>query len=259
MNNDSNNPSTPKPHDRIDPASLLISDDFAWEGVPESKSAEFCGNVPIRGIEVATGRNVAYPVRCGTNFHQPCAEKKIRTRLRQLGLAARISAPCFFAAVRTADLGRNILADRRYRRAKKLKRDVWYLRVDRVGGTTFVFSSDPLTGTKEPTEFYPTEDVLHLAAEAMSLPGVLRTHMSRRRTHGDDDDHADDEIKYLGFSGDVRFRTVERIAAGIALEEFGVVVDPLAPTRLDGGLTPEQWIECMFVAWGRGRTSPSKG
>jgi hypothetical protein len=259
MNNDSNNPSTPKPHDWLDPASLLISDDFAWEGVPESKSAEFCGNVPIRGIEVATGRNVAYPVRCDTNFHQPCAEKKIRSRLSQLGLAPRSSAPCFFAAVKTSDLGRNIVADRRYRRAKKLKRDVWYLRVDRVGGTTFIFASDPLTGRKEPTEFYPTEDVVRLAAEAMSLPGVLRTHMSRRRTDVDDDDHADDEIKYLGFSGDVRFRTVERIAAETAKKRYGIDVDLLAPTRLDGGLTPEQWIECMVEAWGQVRKPPKGG
>jgi hypothetical protein len=258
MNDDSNNPSTPKPHDQIDPASLLISDDFAWEGVFETKSATFCGNVPIRGIEIATGRNVAYVVPCGTNFHQPCAERKVKNRLRQLGLAVTSSAPCFFTAARTADLGRNILADRRYRRAKKLKRDVWYLRVDRVGGTTFIFASDPLTGRKEPTEFYPTEDVVRLAAEAMSLPGVLRTHMSRSHAEGDDD-HADDEIKYLGFSGDVRFRTVERIAAEIAKKRYGIDVDLLAPTRLDGGLTPEQWIECMGEAWDQARKPPKSG
>jgi hypothetical protein len=237
----------------------LISNDFAWEGVVETSSAKFCGNVPIRGIEKTTGRNVAYPVRCDTLFHQPCAEAKVTGRLRLLSFVAHKSPTWYFAVVKTSNLGRNLLADRRYRLEKKLGRPVRYMSVNRVGGTTFIFASDPLTGRKEPTAFYPTDDLLRLAAEALSLPGVLRVQTSRWGIGGDDDDHADDEIKYLGFAGDVRFRAVERIAAEIALERYGAVVDPLAPTRLEGGLTPEQRIECMAAAWDRGRTPPNSG
>ena len=194
--------------DPFDPGSLLSSDSVAWEGVAETSSAKFCGNVPIRGIERTTGRNVAYPVRCDTLFHQPCAEAKIMGKLRLLSFAAHKSPTWHFAVVETSNLARNILADRRYHLAKKLDRPVRYMRVDRVGGTTFILASDPLTGRKEPTAFYPTDDLLRLAAEALSLPGVLRIQTSRWGL--DDNDDADDDVVCLGFVGDARYLFVER-------------------------------------------------
>jgi hypothetical protein len=250
-------PSTDAP---FDPAFILISNDFAWEGVPESKSASFCGNVPLRGINKRTGLPVSFTVPCGTLFHQPCAEAKVISKLQMMHARVALSRSCFFAVVRTVEFRKDRLSDRRYRLAKKLDRLVWYVWVQRADGWTYIFASDPLTGRKEPLTFYESEKLLPIVANAMMLPGVLRIQPSRAGLSVDDhDDHGDDEVEYLGFAGDVMYRRAVRIAAEIALERYGIEVDLLAPTRLDGGVTPEQWIDCMQQAWARVRSSASTG
>jgi hypothetical protein len=252
--------SVPSARAPFDPASILISSDFAWEGVPESKSALFCGNVPLRGINRRTGLPVSFTVPCGTFFHQPCAEAKVLSKLQMMHTRVALSRSCFFAVVKTAEFRKDRLSDRRYRLAKKLDRPVWYVWVQRADGWTYIFASDPLIGRKEPLTFYESQNLLPIVANAMILPGVLRIQPSRAGLSVDDhDDHGDDEVEYLGFAGDVMYRRAVRIAAEIALERYSIEVDLLAPTRLDGGVTPDQWIDCMQEAWPRARRSTGPG
>jgi hypothetical protein len=257
MNDYTTGTSVPSERAPFDPASLLMSDDFAWEGVPESKSASFCGNVPLRGINKRTGLPVSFTVPCGTYSHQPCAEAKVALKLMLMQGRVRLSGGYFFALMRTADLTRNLVAGRRYTLGKKLDYPVWYLRVDRTDGWTFFFASDALGGRKEPSMFYKLEDPLPVVAGAMKLPGVLRIQGSQ--SGRSDDGHGDVEVEYLGFAGEAVYGHVVRIAAEIVLERYGIEVDMLAPTRLDGGVTPEQWIDCMQEAWTRvrGSTGPT--
>jgi hypothetical protein len=250
-------PSTDAP---FDPAFILISNDFAWEGVPESKSASFCGNVPLRGINKRTGLPVSFTVPCGTLFHQPCAEAKVISKLQMMHARVALSDSCFFAVVNTSEFVQGRLSDRRYRLAKRLDRPVWYIWVRRADGLTYIFASDALTGRKEPLTFFETDDPLPIVANAMMLPGVLRIQGSRSGSLNDDhDDQHDVDVEYFGFAGDVMYRRAVRIASEIALERYGIEVDPLAPTRLDGGVTPSQWVDCMQEAWPRARSSKGPG
>jgi hypothetical protein len=256
MRDDSNNPSTPKPHDRFDPASLLISNPFAWEGVPESKSAASCGRTYRWGMRLSTGLDICVPTRCRTWWHQPCAEFLAETTLELIHYVVGSTGGAYFAVIKTSDLRENLISGRRYTKEKKLDRSVWYRQINREDGATFIIASDPLNGRYEPTVFHRVDDPVALAAGALALPGVIRVDGSRKG--GDDRDGSDEDTVMFGAAGKVFHARVQRLAADIARERYGVDVNPLAGAAADGPITSKQWAVCMEEAWVKERAKAQR-
>ncbi len=247
MKDRSTNPSTSQPPDRFDPASLLISNAFAWEGVPESKSAASCGKTYRWGMRLSTGLDICTPTRCRTWWHQPCAESLARATLTVIHNAVSITGDAYLAVIKTSDLRNNLIAGRRHAKEDKLGRWVWYRQINRKDGTTFIIASDPLTGRYEPNSFHRLDDPLAVAAGALALPGVIRVDGSRK--DGDDRHGSNEDTVIFGASGKVFHARVQRLAADIARERLGVDVNPFEGAAADGLITSEQWADLMQEAW----------
>jgi hypothetical protein len=160
-----------------------------------------------------------------------------------------ITGSAYFAVVKTAELKGNLMADRKYRKQKKVDRPVWYRAIQRDNGTTFVIASDPLPGRDEPSTFFEAVDPMSVAAAALSLPGVKRVDGSRRAAQ--DDELSDEDLLVFGASGQGFHRWVKREAAKIASDRYGVEVNPLAGGSADGAITSDEWASCMTEAWAR--------
>jgi hypothetical protein len=232
---------------------LFRSDDIAWEGVPETKSALSCGKTFIWGFNKGTGLDVRIPIEsCGTWWHQRCAEKYAIAILADISRRVGGAAGAYFAVVRTSELKGNLIADRKYRKQKNLGRPVWYFTIHRFDGTTFVISSDPLSGRDEPTVFHDVADIMPVAAAALSLPGVVRVDHSRKK--GRDDGPSDEDVVIFGGAGAAFHRRVKVAAADVAHDAYGVDVDPLAGPAADGRITSDEWVFCFQQAWDRLKT-----
>jgi hypothetical protein len=227
---------------------LLRSDDFAWEGVPETKSALSCGKTFIWGFNKRTGLDMCIPIEsCGTWWHQPHAEQRAIAILADIYRSIEITGSAYFAVIETAELKGNLIADRKHRKQKKVDRPVWYKTIQRDNGTTFVFASDPLTGRDEPSTFFEAVDPMSIAAAALTLPGVTRVDGSRRAAQ--DDELSDEDLLVFGASGQGFHRWVKRVAAKIANDRYGVEVSPLAGGSADGEITSDEWAPCLQESW----------
>lgn len=249
-----NNDNTRRPASSTSPPpdfrALLRSDDFAWEGVPETKSALSCGKTFIWGFNKRTGLDVCVPIEsCGTWWHQKCAEKRAIAILEDIYRRAAITGGAYFAVVKTSELKGNMIADRKYRKQKKMGRPVSYSTIHRDNGTTFVIASDPLTGRDKPTVFHPALDLMSVAVAALSLPGVVRVDHSRSR--GRDDDPSDENVVIFGGAGAGFHQRVKGLAADMAQDRHGVEVDPHAGAAADGEITSDEWLLCLQEGWDR--------
>jgi hypothetical protein len=253
---------------------LLISRDEAWEQAPAPKFADACDSLLVYGVYLNTGDTASIPVRCHSWDHRRCAEQHALRELRELQRVFGASGGAYYAKVPIDDFVSARLCDRRYELAKT-EGVVWYRWYRRDDGTVWVIASHPLGGRKPPAEFRRTDSPLKVAAVALRQPGVKRADGSNLARvpsaesgidETDDEDETDSgdphveedaveedavevdegsQVEWIGTANEERWEATQRAAAVEAMDRYGVEVDPRHAVTLGGGITPEEWAECL--------------
>jgi len=216
------------------------SDVEKWAADPSQVNRDAaCAKAIIGGINRTDGRAFDFPAFCEAWDHRPCADRKAAAIMRGFG---RGSADLDMVWVTWFDDDGTAIDRLRQRRVGKATE---WMQIRRSGGRVWYFSSERLTGRKQPTQWFPLEPGKALIVAknaALALPGVKRAAASSgwrmRRTRP-----SSDESQTFGIlDGDRWRRSLDQIVEYLKVYH-GVTWDPSTP--LPEGIPVSRAIEQM--------------